>query len=204
MHHHKNYYERNLPHIQPENGTFFLTYRLYGSIPISVIREFKARYDGILRINHAITSNRLRRLQMSYFLSFDNCLDREFNEPYWLKEPDVAEIVFQSLLFNNKKEYDLWAFTIMPNHVHALLTLKEGSMPLFKILQNHKRYTAGQCNKVLKRTGYFWEHETYDHLVKSENEFSQIVEYILNNPVKAGFVKDWDQWKWNYISPALL
>jgi len=92
----------------------------------------------------------------------------------------------------------------MPNHVHTVLTLKKGSQPLYKILQRHKGFTAGKANKVLGRTGDFWDHETYDHLIRSDTELVKIVNYVLNNPVKAGFVNHSCEWKWNYINPQLL
>ena len=135
---------------------------------------------------------------------FDNVLDKSLNEPYWLQNPLVAQIVQDSILYQDGKQYDLWVSSIMPNHVHSLLTMKDNSLNLDEILQRHKRFTARQSNKILHRTGQFWENETYDHVVKDEIEFQNTLNYILNNPVKAGFVKKWDDWKWNYINPILI
>ena len=201
---HKPFYERNLPHFQPENGTFFLTYRLFGSIPMEIIKEFKESYEKIKYSYRTLSSRRFQRLNAAYFQRFDSLLDKELNEPYWLRDDRIAKIVYDSLLFNDGNQYNLWSFSIMTNHVHALLTLRESSLPLYSVLQSHKKFTALKCNQMLNRTGQFWEHETYDHVVRKGDEFGNIVNYILNNPVKAGFVKHWSEWKWNYISPSLL
>ena len=53
------------------------------------------------------------------------------------------------------------------------------------ILRKIKGSTARECNKILSRTGAFWQHESYDHVIRDEVELKHIVEYVLNNPVKA-------------------
>ena len=91
----------------------------------------------------------------------------------------------------------------MPNHVHLLFSLKDDKQDMFRIMQCHKSFTAKEANRVLNLAGQFWEHESYDHVVR-EGEFENIVSYILNNPVKATFVKEWEEWKWNYLNPVLV
>ena len=204
MRSYKPFYERNLPHYQPEKGTFFLTYRLFGSIPMSVLREFEKHYQRIKRCQRTISSARFKRWQASYYKRIDNFLDTQLNEPYWLNDDRIARIVYDSLLFNDGKVYDLWNFTIMPNHVHVLMTLKQSALPLYSILQSHKKFTSRKCNELLNKNGQFWENETYDHVVRKDGEFESIVNYILNNPVKAGYVKHWSDWKWNYLHPSLV
>ena len=46
--------------------------------------------------------------------------------------------------------------------------------------------------------GEFWAHESYDHYVRDAEEWNRIIAYVLNNPVKARYVADWRDWKWNY------
>ncbi|HUR98602.1 MAG TPA: hypothetical protein VMZ26_11110 [Pyrinomonadaceae bacterium] len=65
-------------------------------------------------------------------------------------------------------------------------------------MKSIKGYTAREANKILNRKGSFWEAESYDHEVADDEEFNRIVRYVLNNPVKAGLVKDWRDWKWNW------
>ncbi len=65
-------------------------------------------------------------------------------------------------------------------------------------MHNIKRNSAKQANKFLDRSGIFWQHENYDHYVRDEGELERIIKYVLNNPVKAGLVDDWEKWKWSY------
>jgi hypothetical protein len=66
------------------------------------------------------------------------------------------------------------------------------------IMQSLKGYTARECNRVLKRHCTFWQHESFDRVVRDQAEFRKTIEYVINNPVKAGLVKKWEDWKWTY------
>jgi putative transposase len=107
-------------------------------------------------------------------------LDKKLNEPYWLEKIPIAEMVAGSLHFLSKKIIELWCFCIMPNHVHALFFLKNDEKDMFRVMQQHKSFTAGEANRILNFSGQFWEMETYDHVVRT-GEFDNIVSYILNN-----------------------
>ena len=151
----KEFYQRKLPHFQPWNSTFFLTYRLYGSIPNSVIDELKKKYRSL---KNKVSNGREAPTKPSnskYFKLFDSALDGSLNEPYWLSNEQVAQTVYDSLKYQNGTQYNLWAFSIMPNHVHSLLTLTKESLSLDQVLQRHKRFTARESNKILGRTGNF-------------------------------------------------
>ena len=65
-------------------------------------------------------------------------------------------------------------------------------------MQSLKGYTARKANHILGRSGAFWHHESYDHCVRNPNEWQRIVSYVLNNPVKAGLVDEWENWRWSY------
>ena len=90
----------------------------------------------------------------------------------------------------------------MPNHGHVVCTPlekdKDSFYSLAEILQSLKRHTARQSNLVLGRSGAFWQDESYDHIVRDEAELERIIKYVIYNPVKAGLVDDWTEWKWTY------
>jgi len=69
---------------------------------------------------------------------------------------------------------------------------------LASILHSLKSFTSNQANKLLQRRGQFWEHESFDHCVRDEEEWGRIIAYVLNNPVKAELVQDWRAWRWTY------
>ena len=97
----------------------------------------------------------------------------------------------------------LHAFTIMPNHIHLLMTIKNDHS-LSYLMQNHKRFTARKANQILNRRGQFWNHEYYDHYIRDYDQFYAIVFYIINNPVKAKLVTDWKDWKYTWLSEDLM
>ena len=181
--------QRNLPHFYPIGADYFITYRLANSIPAIKINELKENYK----------SDRTPDILLNkHFARFEEVLDRCTNEPYWLQEDRIAGIVADSLFFIDGKKFRLDCFSIMPNHVHILITHFASAPLLPFIMRDHKGYTARQCNKVLGRTGSFWQKESYDRVVRTMFEFNELRHYILNNPVKAGFVPKWQDWKWNY------
>ncbi|MFO7696344.1 MAG: transposase, partial [Anaerolineae bacterium] len=55
----------------------------------------------------------------------------------------------------------------MPNHVHALIEILEGHA-LSSTVQSWKTYSANACNRLLGRSGRFWEPEYYDRRIRNE------------------------------------
>ncbi|MDR9365343.1 MAG: hypothetical protein RI575_08395, partial [Balneolaceae bacterium] len=74
--------------------------------------------------------------------------------------------------------------------------------PITKILESLKKFTARRCNKILNRTGQtFWQAESYDHVVRDEDELERIIRYVIYNPVKSKLVTDWREWKFTFCKP---
>lgn len=48
----------------------------------------------------------------------------------------------------------------------------------------------------------FWQEESFDHLVRSEQEFARILRYIESNPVKAGAVTTPEEFPWSSATPG--
>ncbi len=91
----------------------------------------------------------------------------------------------------------------MPNHVHVLFTLSESSS-VSSILFSWKSFTAKQANKLLGISGRFWQPQYFDRQIKSERQFEYTLRYILNNPVKAGLCKEFQEWPWYGCSPDMM
>ena len=82
----------------------------------------------------------------------------------------------------------------MANHVHLLVTPR---VPETRWLGPLKGFTAYRANQILSRSGHpFWQDESYDHLVRNDEEFRRIHRYIENNPVKAGLVAAPEDYPW--------
>jgi REP element-mobilizing transposase RayT len=73
----------------------------------------------------------------------------------------------------------------MPNHVHILAGLHQPGS-LLRQCQAWKRYTATRINRLLGSSGRFWQRESWDHIVRSADEFERVRSYIAENPQRAG------------------
>ncbi len=203
----KHSYHRNLPHIQIEGATLFVTFRLAGSLPVEVIKRLSNEKETsefeLAKIRNSKectekTDVESRRL----FGKWDDALDTSASNVRHLADPRIADLVSESLRFRDGKVYELIAFCIMPNHVHVVFTpLKESDEKYFSlshIMHSLKRHTAREANLILGCEGEFWQHESYDRVVRNNSELERIVKYVLYNPVKAGLTDNWQNWKWNY------
>jgi putative transposase len=205
----KSFYRRNLPHIQPLNTSLFLTFRLAGSFPREVLTrmaEERRVLEKALNNDLVNSQSRFRQLARRHFAMLESWLDRAAIGPTWLADSRVAEIVAQALHRRDGKKYRLDAYSIMPNHVHSVFApLGPDSAPesLSSIMHSLKRFTAKRANQVLARTGAFWEHESFDHYIRDGAEWTRIVNYVLENPVKAGLARTWTDWPWNYLRDPL-
>lgn len=214
------YYKRNLPHFLPDGYAYFVTFRLANTIPKQVYNEIKEKYNSVLNKISGYDKKGKKyeeymTLQKYVFKKYETILDKADFGRKWLQNKEIAKIVRSALFHNDSKKYDLIAFTIMPNHVHIILKPYEKEIPesgelkfrqyiLTEIIGNIKSYTATMANKILNRRGAFWQHESYDHVIRDEKELMRLVEYILNNPVKAKLCNSPDEWGWNYYNPELL
>lgn len=77
----------------------------------------------------------------------------------------------------------------MPNHVHAIVR-PLGDQRLDQILHSWKSFTSKEINKVIGHKGSLWEEESYDHIIRTNNEFENQMAYVLDNPKKAQLI-DW-------------
>ncbi len=194
-----HFHRRNLPHLYRANSTYFITYRLYGSIPKGKINELREKHY----FKNPATCRTARYKQDKEFLKgYDELLHKNKRISY-LSNNDVAEVVRTSLHFYDAKDIKLICYTIMPNHVHLLFHTLEQSLTVDRIMHSIKGFSALEANKILSREGKFWQAESYDHLVRDEDELYRIISYILLNPVKAKLVEDWRDWKYSYLCEKL-
>lgn len=176
------YYRRNLPHWLPDERALFVTWRLAGSLPRPLRKNFIDMRSGDRT-----------------FRSFDAVLDRGASGPLWLKDERIASCVVESLRRGEKElhEYRAHAYVVMPNHVHILL---EPQTELRRITQGIKGTTSRRANAILKRTGQpFWQDESFDRWIRNDDEFLRVRQYIVQNPVSAGLVKMAEEWPWSSL-----
>jgi REP element-mobilizing transposase RayT len=191
-------YYRHLPHQVPEGFPIFLTWNLKGALPrevIDMLRRERRRLEQEPPRTSEPRKDRQVRHDKLIFAMADRFLDRDDQGPTYLNDPVAAKIVEDSILFGVPQRYDLFAWCVMANHVHVLLT---PHWVLEKITQGIKGFTAHQINAVRHQRGrVFWQDESYDHWPRDEEEMLRIIYYIENNPVAASLCARPEDWPWS-------
>jgi putative transposase len=205
------YHKRNLPHYYPKGAKFFITFRLFGSIPKEKLEEMQANYEKLLAsIDKNLPENEYSEqadiAQKRLLLAYDNYLDLNQDNLHYLKNTQIAEIVREAMHYRDGKVYDLLAYCIMSNHVHLVFDtafqLKKSSKSyqnIDKIMQGIKSFTAHEINKLLGRQGAFWQEESFDRVIRNDKELQNILNYTIQNPVKAGIVENWQDYPYSYL-----
>ena len=171
-----------LPHFDGTAVPQFITIHLADSIPQKVIRRWQ---EELKSLKHEQERSLLQRRIERY-------LDQGYGEAF-LKDTSVAAMVQDSLLRFEGTRYHLFAWVVMPNHVHSLMTRFE-NYELKDILHSLKSYTAHEANKMLHRRGQFWIEDYFDRYMRNQEHFRKTVQYIENNPVKARLCERPSDW----------
>jgi len=209
------FYRRHLPHYQPPGAILFVTFRLYRSLPVSVMRrliqEAEMLEKAITNSDPKERAHLLLEAQKKMFAQWDLALAQQKTGPAWLARREVAQVVADALHYLDGKKYELIAYCIIVNHVHVMFkpsikTLTSEDMQYYtlrEIMQSLKGFTAWKANRLLNRTGPFWQRESYDHVVRDEHELRNVIRYVIMNPVKAGLVDSPELWEWSYFKGGI-
>jgi len=186
-----------LPHFDAPQAIQAITFRLADSLP----REVLARIDREIAAEPETRKATERRKHVDALMDagHGSCI---------LAHPRAAKTVQDALLHFDGVRYQLLAWVVMPNHVHTLI---EPLNPwgLAKIVQSWKSYTGRWIREhwqelsVAKSAGLelgaprVWQREYWDRFIRDERHYQATIEYIHNNPVKAGLVPRAEDWPWS-------
>jgi REP element-mobilizing transposase RayT len=118
--------------------------------------------------------------------------------------PGARDLILQHCRHDDGKRYLLHAVVVMPDHVHMLLTPTcdpEGwpySLPV--ILKLIKGISARSVNRLLGISGPVWQDESFDHVLRSDESFGEKLEYVRQNPVRAGLVVRPEDYRWLWVA----
>lgn len=185
-----------LPHYDDSEKTQHVNFHLADSLPVKILQQLKDE----LKNTSPDTKDIIKRKRIDEYIDsgYGSCI---------LSIPDIAEMAQNTLLFFDEKHYNIYAWVIMPNYVHVLFRpLENWTVP--KILASWKKFTARQicdffrntANQINNQNNYpnpVWYHEYYDRYIRDEQHFNNVIEYIHNNPVKAGLVNHATEWMWS-------
>jgi type I restriction enzyme R subunit/putative DNA methylase len=184
-----------LPHFDNPGTIQSVTFRLADSLPQSKLREIE---DELVNLPPAeIDAERRKKIEAWLDAGMGCCA---------LRHPALAKVVRETLLKWDGDRYRLFAWCIMPNHVHVLL---ETIAPLSKILQSWKSFTGRWAMGKNAELGLgvpgaaLWMHESWDRYIRDDEHFNHVHAYIEQNPVAAGLCKLASDWSWSSASVPL-
>ena len=171
-----------LPHFDGQAIPQTITLHLADAVPLKVVERWQRQ------LQHLTDEHKLIIMQQR----IEKYLDQGYGECL-LKISSIANLIQESLLKYDGDRYKLFAWCVMPNHEHSLLTRSE-TCELEDIMQAHKSFTAHEANKMLKRKGSLWMIEYYDRMIRNQDHFYNAIRYIENNPVRARLCSRPEDW----------
>jgi putative transposase len=179
-----------LPHFAGPDSIQHVTFHLADSLPKTALQ----RLDREVRILPLAKrdAERLKRIEAWIDAGYGSCL---------LRQPSIAECVQQSLLLFDIQRYRMLAWVVMPNHIHTLLQPING-WSVAQIVASWKKFTARRISRQQQQCGQssklpIWHREYWDRYIRNEQHFGTAMQYIHDNPVKAGLVTLPTQWPWS-------
>jgi putative transposase len=109
--------------------------------------------------------------------------------------PDERTVALNCCVHDHLLTMFLHCAVVMPDHIHLLFGAFE-DWTLGRILKRIKGNSSRLINALRQSRGAVWQHESFDHLLRSDEATSQKAEYICMNPVRAGFVVSPDDYPW--------
>ena len=206
----ERFYRRRLPHWEIDDAWYYVTFRLHGSIPAVQFERWQVALErkrqALVRRYGQLSAALERALAEERQQAIEDYLDSQYHVRY-LAQPAAAEAYVTNLANGTRQLYQLGPWIVMPNHAHLLLKPqcdeRHEPIRLSRIMQHIKGASAVEINRALQRTGTFWQHESFDHVIRDAREFQRIAHYIENNPVKAGLCAEPEAWAWSSASRLL-
>jgi putative transposase len=86
------------------------------------------------------------------------------------------------------------AYVVMPDHVHFFCTANREAKSLRIFIGKWKEWTAKYLHRRHQHSPTLWQSQFFDHLLRSEESYTEKWHYVQNNPVRAGLVKEVEAW----------
>ena len=165
---------RDLPHREQEAKLQFVTFRLFDSLPQEKLNEL------------AILKEKIERGEVKdeKRVMVDKLINKWLDQGMGcccLRDPRLRAFLENSLRFVDNDRCTIYAYVIMPNHVHILLQTNPGE-DCATIMGSVRQFSAKHINLQLNRRGALWMKEPFDRLIRSREHLLRTVDYIKKNP----------------------
>ena len=164
-----SWYSRGyFPHFEGEGVTQHVCFHLFDSLPQSLLAQWREEFRR-KQVSKALCAE--DDVQRQWRRRIHDALDRGYGSCF-LRDDRLAGVVEDALSHFDGVRYVLHAWCVMPNHVHTLFTPCD-EFKMSQIVHSWKSFTAHECNKILQRTGKFWEREPFDRYIRNQRHFQK-------------------------------
>ena len=111
-------------------------------------------------------------------------------------------LVLETLRYWNGQGITLFAATVMPDHVHAIV--KPSSLGLGEWVASVKKFSARAVNQSRRSDGALWQDERFDHIVRDGRWFGAFLRYLIRNPVEDGLAEETAAYEGTWLNEAVL
>ena len=138
----------------------------------------------------------MRKPRLHYHGAMYHVITRGNSRQQIFSEQDDYKIFLEYLrTLKERKPFELYAFCLMPNHVHLLIEVKKEPLSVImqRLLTGYTRY----FNMKNKKRGHLFQGRYKAILCEKDSYLLELVRYIHLNPVRAKIVKKPSQWEWS-------
>lgn len=87
-------------------------------------------------------------------------------------------------------KFNLYCYCIMPDHLHIIIQPRSAKYNISEIMRHIKGSFARAYNNLIRKNGIIWQRRFFDTILQTEEEFLTRLNYILQNPVRAGIMNE--------------
>lgn len=110
---------------------------------------------------------------------------REREDRPFLSEGIALRLIEAAKFYHERGRWWVYVLVVMPDHLHLVASF-DGEMK--QVVNDWRRWTAGHL-------GVAWQKDFFDHRIRHDESLREKIDYVLMNPVRAGWVEDWQEWK---------
>lgn len=143
-----------------------------------------------------VVRERKHRLPKEFYtgeisVAFTLCLKRD-SISSGLQEPKIVDR-FIDILTSVVSETGCFVpvYCFMPDHQHLIISGRQKNSDIWSTIVKYKQKTGFW---LAKDTPLRWQKDFYDHTIRSNEDVTAQVKYILDNPVRKGLVKSWEEY----------
>jgi putative transposase len=122
-----------------------------------------------------------------------------------LASPNVASTLIDEWRAARKRHgWAVGRYVIMPDHVHFFCSAELDAKRLPRFMQLWKQWTSKRIGAESNLEGHVWQAEFFDHVLRSEESYSQKWDYVRLNPSRGALVASADDWPWQGEIESLM